>query len=363
MNVAKIIRRTAVLALVLAAGIASSASGAVQYVTTWGREGTGAGEFGSGVLGGGSLRQNDTPTGIAVARDGSVYVTDSSNNRVQRFTAEGRFLGSFGRRGQDPGFLQIRLTDRMLLPTGLAIDGANNIFLSDTMNDRVMRYTASGRFLRRLGRHGSYRGQLVSPWGVAVSATTAFVADQGNYKIERFTKTGRFLGSFGSFGRGAGQLVTPYGVGVSPNGAVVYVTDYIRNRVMTFTFGGRFLSEFGSFGTGTGQFLRPAGVAVARDGSLYVADRCGQEVEHFTASGAFIESFGGGILRAPTFVAVDRSDNIYVSDYHRVVKFRQSGAFGARASAARGPRARAASHNGQDLICRHVREMAEGRYP
>jgi hypothetical protein len=97
-------------------------------------------------------------------------------------------------------------------------------------------------------------------------------------------------------------------------------------------------------------------VTVGTDGSLFVTDRCNWRVERFTATGRFIESFGHENLASPTFLTQDRAGNIYVSDFHRVVKF-APGASAARRAASSPTRARTAHHNDIDIQCRHVAEM------
>jgi DNA-binding beta-propeller fold protein YncE len=340
----------AVLACVLAAAAPAGAS--YRLTDSWGRLGKGAGEFGGGVLGGGANRQYDDPAGIAVASNGTVLVVDTSNNRVQRYTAAGRYLGSFGRRGLDKGFVQIRLTDRFFQPEGIAVGPGGTIFVADAGNDRVMKYGPTGRFRARLGKHGSYAGQYVQPWGIAVGHGSAYVADQGNYRIQRWSTGGRRRGAFGHFGRGRGDLVTPYGVAVSPSGDRVYVSDLIRHKVIAFSPTGRVLDEWGGPGAGAGQFLKPAGVAVSRDGSVFVADRCNDRVQRFTAGGRYIESFGVGTLRGPTFVALNRGGDVFVSDQQRVYRFgAASGSAGTRALSGY-------DDDPLDIWCRHVADQA-----
>ena len=333
--------------------LAASASAAYRFAGSFGREGKGAGEFGSGVLGGGSERQWDDPAGIGVARDGTVWLVDVSNNRVEHFTAAGRFLGQFGIRGHDQGFIRLRMTDRLFQPEGMTVDPAGNLIVADSGNDRVMKYNSRGRFLKRLNRTGSFPGEVVQPWGVSVGGGQVFVTDQGNYQIDRVGLNGGFRGSFGTFGRRPGQFVTPYGVAATATASVVYVTDLIRHKVLAFTGGGRFIKEWGSAGDGPGQFLKPAGIVVGLDGTVFVTDRCNWRVQRFTADGQFIESFGEGRLASPTFLAQDRAGNIYVSDYHRVVGFSPVAGLRPRSR----PPARSASHNDIDIVCRHVAEM------
>lgn len=330
----------------------SRAQAAYAPAGGWGSLGVGPGQFGSGVLGGGANRQYDDPAGIAVAGD-TVYVVDTSNNRVQRFTRSGRYLGRFGYRAHDKGSIRVILPLGFFQPEGIAL-GPGGLYIADTGNDRVIVRRPTGGFVRRISHHGSRRGQFVQPWGIAVGGGRVFVTDQGNYRISRFTTGGRYLGSFSSFGRGAGQVVTPYGV--ATNGRTVYVTDLIRNRLIIFSASGRLLGEIGGPGTGAGEFRRPAGVALGPDGSVFVAERCGKRVQRFSPSGQPLEIFGKGTLSAPTFLAVDRDGDVFVSDYHRVVRFARRGALRRTTP----PPAEAASHHAADVWCRRIESVDGG---
>jgi DNA-binding beta-propeller fold protein YncE len=309
---------TATAACALALAPASPAS--YRHIRTWGRPGGGAGEFGSGVLGGGANRQYDDPAGIAIAGD-SVFVVDTSNNRVQEFSRTGAFRHAFGRRGRDAGAIHhVIRRGRFFQPAGIASEGGR-LFVVDAGNDRVMVHSVGGGFLRRIGYHGSQPGQWVQPWGAATSGDVLYVVDQGNYRVQRWSLEGNLLGAWGAFGRKPGRFVTPYGVAVSPAGDRVYVTDAIRRKVLVFDPIGTFLGEFGRSGRRGGRFLKPTGIAVGGDGTVFVADRCRKRIVHFNGAGRFIESFGGRSLRAPTFLDVDDAGTVYVSDRRRVVVF------------------------------------------
>ena len=341
----------ALLGTVAAAALVPAAAGAWVLEARWGSLGTAPGLFGSGVLGDGAMRQYDSPGGVAVARDGTIVVVDVSNNRFQRFSRDGGFLGTYGSRRQDKGFVAVRLTRNFFQPEGVDVDSSGNVYVVDSGNDRVMKHRPRGGFLARLGYHGSRRGQLVQPWDIAVGARQAYVIDQGNYQVDRFTKSGRFLGSFGRFGRGAGELVTPYGIDLSPAGDRVYVSDHVKHEVMVFDPRGRLISSFGGPGRAPGRFLKPAGVAVGPDGTVYVADRCNGRVQHFSADGRYLESFGRLSLETPTFLDVDATGDVFVADHHRVLRFGQG-------LALRG--ATKADHDGVNIQCRHVAELTLG---
>jgi DNA-binding beta-propeller fold protein YncE len=313
----------AVTALALAAAPASWAG--FRHVGGWGSLGTGPGDFGSGVLGGGANRQYDDPAGIDIGSDGSVFVVDTSNNRIEEFSRTGAFRNAFGGRGRDSGSInRVIMKGRFYQPSGLAT-GGGQLFVSDSGNDRIMAHGESGAFRRRIGFHGSKRGEWVVPWGATTFGTTLYVVDQGNYRVQRWSLGGKYLGAFGKFGRRGGQFVTPYDVAVSPQGDRVYVTDSIRRKVIMFSPTGSYLGEFGESGKTGDHFLKPAGVATGPDGTVFVADRCNRRILQFSATGSFIDSFGDGSLRAPTFLAVAPSGGIYVSDYRRVVVFSEGG--------------------------------------
>jgi sugar lactone lactonase YvrE len=67
-------------------------------------------------------------------------------------------------------------------------------------------------------------------------------------------------------------------------------------------------------------------VAVDRAGNVYVADVRNRRIQRFGPDGRYLESFGQGVLKQPTYVAVDARCSAYVSDYRRVVVFRAEGA-------------------------------------
>lgn len=331
----------------VAAALPAPASAAYRYTGGWGREGKARGQFGTGRERVGGDRQYDDPGGIAIAR-GTVYVADPSNNRVQRFTTRGRFLGSFGSFGFDPGGSRLHARGRFILPEGLASDRHGQIYVADSRNDRLTKWSARGRWIKRLARGGAFPGRLVNPWGVAVSrAGVVYVADQTNYRVNMYTTSGRYRGYFGRFGSGPGRFQWLFGVAVSPRGTV-YVTDQVRNRVMRFTARGRFLGEWGSKGTRAGQFVKAQGVAIGPNGRVLVADRCNHRIQRFTSSGRFVESFGRSVLRAPSFLAVNGAGTVFVSDYHRVARFAPTSARRATTPAT------TADHNHVDVLCRHL---------
>jgi sugar lactone lactonase YvrE len=92
------------------------------------------------------------PTGLAVDADGNLYVCDTLNNRVEIFDADGKFVSTFGKAGDGPGYFS--------RPKGIAIDSDNHIWVADGVQDRVQVYNQEARLLISFGGHGLLPGQF-----------------------------------------------------------------------------------------------------------------------------------------------------------------------------------------------------------
>ena len=284
-----------------------------SFLGKWGSEGSGDGQF-------------HLPYGVAVASDGTVYVADTYNDRIQRFSATGQLLGKWGSEGSGDGQFDN--------PCGVAVASDGTVYVADTYNDRIQRFSAAGQFLGKWGNYGSGDGQFHSPYGVAVASDgTVYVADSGNHRTQCFSASGQFLGKWGSEGSNDGQFYWPYGVAVAPD-ATVYVVDGLNHRVQHFSADGSFLGKWGSYGSGDGQFDNPYGVAVAPDGTVYVAERWNHRIQRFTADGSFLGKWGSegsddGQFRHPCGVAVASDGTVYVADTdnHRIQRFSVIGQF------------------------------------
>lgn len=134
-------------------------------------------------------------TQVAVDQaDGSVYVADTLNNRVQKFSATGAFLDAFGTAGSQDGQLNA--------PEGVAVDGSSeDVLVADTANNRVQRFTSAGSFVSTIGTTAGSadEGEFMLPRRVAVDSTgRLYVLDDGNVRVQRFTTGGAFDQVFGS---------------------------------------------------------------------------------------------------------------------------------------------------------------------
>jgi hypothetical protein len=283
------------------------------FITAWGNEGSGNGQF-------------EWPCGVAVDDAGNVYVADSGNNRIQKFTSDGVFITAWGNRGSGNG--------QLLEPFGVVVDDAGNVYVADTDNHRIQKFTSDGVFIKAWGNEGSGNGQFEWPCGVAVDdAGNVYVVDTGNARIQKFTSDGVFITAWGNRGSGNGQFLEAFDVIVDDAGNV-YVADSDNNHIQKFTSEGVFIKAWGNEGSGNGQFEWPCGVAVDDAGNVYVADSGNNRIQKFTSDGVFIKAWGNegsgnGQFYLPYGVAVDIAGNVYVADSgnNRIQKFTSDGVF------------------------------------
>lgn len=246
------------------------------------------------------------PDNLAVDLRGNVYVADRDNNRIQKFTSTGRFLTVLGRNGGD-GTAGVG-SGEFNHPRGVTTDGLGNLYVADTANNRIEKFGPDGRFQARFGRGGGdgtagrARGEFTDPRGLATDpAGNLYVADHGNNRVQKLDSNGRFLAVWG---RNGGE---------------------------------------GSSGRGPAQFTRPRGVAIDSAGHLFVADKNNNRVQEFGADGQFMRKWGrnggdgsaglgSGEFNTPYSVAVDRSGQVYVADTgnNRIQAFSSNGGFLAR---------------------------------
>lgn len=222
--------------------------------------------------------QFNHPRGLAVGPDGSVYVTDSDNHRVQVFDGQGRLLRTWGSRcALDSG-------------EGCATPGGE--------------------------------GQFQEPWGIAVGPDgRVYVADTWNHRIQAFDAEGNYLTQWGTYGQTADaldQLYGPRDVAVDAAGRV-YVTDTGNKRVLVYDQAGALLAQWGGAGSEPGRFEEPVGIALDTEGNVYVADTWNRRVQVFDADFRFLRQwpveawYGESVVNKP-YLAVDARGRVYVSD-------------------------------------------------
>ena len=280
-----------------------------EFLTSWGGSGTGNGQFSS-------------PWGIAVDSSGYVYVTDTGNNRIQKFTASGSFVTKWGSTGSG--------NSQFNEPYGIAVDNSGFIYVVDRKNTRVQQFNTAGTFLVQWTTDPNGWGS--DPHGMSIYGSgILYITDFSNHHVSKFSTTGALLTHWGSGGIEDGAFVNPYGISVDKSGNV-YVADTANNRVQKFTSEGGFLTKWGTKGSGNAQFLNPKGIAVDSSGAVYVVDSDNHRVRVFTSTGSFVDTWGiqgsgDGQFSSPVGLAFDSAGYIYVVDQgnNRIQKFRKVG--------------------------------------
>jgi DNA-binding beta-propeller fold protein YncE/cbb3-type cytochrome oxidase subunit 3 len=240
------------------------------FLEAWGTSGSGEGEFDFHTVGWGGHDE----AAIAFAPDGTFYVADPGNHRIQKFGPDRDFLTAWGSEGQEP-----RQFDT---PIDLVVDGQGRVYVLDSFRNTavgadpetgaVQVFDADGRFLAEWGERGTEPGQMNSPFGIGLDPDgTLLIAEFGGNRVQRFTPEGEVLDGWGGYGNDDGQFAYAMDAAVDAEGRV-FVTDYGNNRVQVFDHDGRFLAAWGKFGSNAGQFGSALGVAVGGDGTVYVTD-------------------------------------------------------------------------------------------
>ena len=260
------------------------------------------------------------PDDVAAAPNGDIYVTDALNSRVLRFDARGIFITAWGSQGNGNG--------QFAKPRGIAVDSDGFVYVADANGHRIQKFDSNGAFQLSWGEEGSGDGQFSFPMGIAVDADDyVYVTDHRNDRVQKFNSNGRYLIEWGAEGTAIGEFNGPHGIDVSPSG-LIYVADTGNDRVQIFDDAGAYQGSFGSDGSGDGQFDRPWGITVRGDGTAYVSDVGHERISYFTippvvapastSLQAVRYQFGGhidGMFHDPTGVDLDPSGRLVVSNY------------------------------------------------
>jgi len=188
------------------------------------------------------------PTGIAIDRQrGKIYVADTADEKsanqqnVKIFAIDGKLLGHIGiGYGDAPGAFRF--------PTYVALDSAGDLFVTDTLNNRIQEFDPNGKYLRTIGGNGDTPGSFGRPKGVAVDTFgDVYVADSAWSNVQIFNRNGQILMFFGGRGPMPGLLRNPTAMAIDRNNHI-YVADYIDHRVEEYQLVNTVLAD--TLGTG-----------------------------------------------------------------------------------------------------------------
>ncbi len=244
-----------------------------------------------------------------------------------------------GTQGSDPG--------QFNNPRGIAVAPDGSMYITDTGNNRIQHLTSSGQVLHVWGSFadsatGDAPGAtFYEPWGIAVADDgSVFVADAWNHRIQKFDSEGNFITTWGFFGQAetGDALWGPRDIVINNQGYLL-VTDTGNKRIVVYDQDGNFISEFGSAGMLEAQFDEPVGLALSNDGLLFVADTWNQRIQVFQDPGDGINyeyirewpivAWYGQSLDNKPYLAVTSDEHLLVTDPegYRILEFTFEGQF------------------------------------
>ena len=210
------------------------------------------------------------PIGVATDAGENIYVTDTDQDRVIVFDKDGKFLNAIGEKGT---FEQ---------PTGIAVnDALNRLYVLDTKKSQLFIYTKDGKQVSVIGKRGDGDGEFNFPTNVFVGRSgKVYVSDSMNFRVQIFDAEGKFIRKFGQVGDTAGMFSRPKGIAVDSE-EHIYVVDAAFNNVQIFSEEGQILLFFGEMGNNPGQFWLPAGMHIDDQDRIYVADQYNKRINVF----------------------------------------------------------------------------------
>lgn len=205
------------------------------------------------------------PTGLGVDRAGNVYAADTHYARICVFSPTGEMLRQFGSFGDGPGEFR--------LPTDVAIAADGTLYVSEYGgNDRISKFAPDGSYLFSFGGRDAGVASLERPQALVLGPDgRLWVADACHHRICWFDRNGNFGSSFGRSGSGAGELRFPYGLDMLSDGTLI-VTEYGNNRLQRFDRQGRSLGVWGGAGRQAGELAYPWAAVVAPGDRIFIVD-------------------------------------------------------------------------------------------
>lgn len=215
------------------------------------------------------------PHGLTVDEQGNVWLTDVALHQVYKFSHEGKLLLTVGEKG-----VAGKDAHHFNRPTKVAVASDGSFYVSDGYrNSRVAKFAADGCFLMEWGTKGTAAGQFDLPHGIALDKQGhVYVADRNNARVQIFDADGKHITTWQGteYGR-------PFDVAVGVDGTV-FIADGgdlpkeppDRSAVIVVRPDGKVLERFGRFGVYDGQLYRAHDIAVGKDGAVFVGDANGR---------------------------------------------------------------------------------------
>ena len=257
--------------------------------------------------------------GLAIDDDDRLFVSDGKLHRVLVFSPKHEVIS--------------QINEGLVDPVGLALDRENRfLYVVDTQQDQVVVFDADAlKELRRIGTAGKNHwltnpGDFAAPSSVAVDTEgDVYVTDTLNNRVEIFDADGQFITSFGKHCDGPGCFARPKGIAVDSDGHI-WVADQFTDRLQVFNREGQLLTYLGGHGHLPGQFEALVGLAIDKQNRVFTteqypgrmqmfryiteaevaADRTRREADALKAAEARKQASAPGPARAPAEVPAQK---------------------------------------------------------
>ncbi len=254
------------------------------------------------------------PAGVAVAHNGTMYVSDPVSGRVLVLSSGGRLLAQWGSGGTAPG--------RFWFPASVALDARGQLWVDDMANGRVQTLGADGNFHVRFAVPHPGTGMALDPQGNIYIGQQQIGQD---VVLSKFSPSGTLLARWGDL-----HLADPpSGIAVAPNGDIVVVGVFLYPPPSQLALDGANILRLSPAGKQLGLihlgFFGPGpGIAVNVQGNITIAYGAPPHVERYSSGGTLLASWGapkpalaGLVLANPAGITVDAAGDTYLADTTR----------------------------------------------
>jgi len=213
----------------------------------------------------------NTPLGLAISSNGSIYAANNGGNSISIFGANGAYTGN--------------IMGNLNYPYGLAISSNGTLYAANYYGNSISIFGANGTYT------GNITANLNRPEGLAISSNgTLYAANFDGNSISIFGANGTYTGNI------TGNLNGPFGLAISSNGTL-YAANFDGNSISIFGANGTYTGNI------TGNLNDPYGLAISSNGTLYAANNLGNSISIFGANGTYTGNITGN-LSYPAFVAI-----------------------------------------------------------
>lgn len=197
------------------------------------------------------------PINIYIAPTGKKYISDTDRDQILEYDREDRFIRAYGAKDQ-------------FKPSDALVEG-NKLYVADVKDHEIeVLDLYSGSTVAKIGKPGSKEGELFQPTNLARGSDgLLYVSETGNFRVQKFTFSGEPMGSIGSVGTSMGKFARPKGIATDRNGNL-FVVDAAFENVQVFDPNGQLLMFFG------GPGAHPANINLPTD--IFIDD---QNVQYF----------------------------------------------------------------------------------